>query len=322
MNIRFQSLLLIPAIFIIFLVVRVNANKNSDFPDASNLAYRQAGAEAKTLKDSVANVVLSAENPLFFSSSMEKDLSVGQADKIENFCAVSILAKAGLAKYFDQSQNTFEFNIKNILPIASLSKLMASVVAAGKINNDKEIKISENSVNTEGIAGEFTAGEVFRAKDLIKAMLMVSSNDAAVALAESIGEKKFIEAMNDKVKELGMADSRFIEPSGLSYLNQSTASDLSKLAAYIYYHYPDFLEITAQKERKIFDLEKANVKRLVNINIFAGEPDFIGGKTGYLNDEIGRNLVAFFKKNDRVILTIVLGAPDAFEETKKLLTCF
>lgn len=318
---KIQSLFFILIIAAILMIFKANVNKNDIF--------LSAGAD-ENLKDSVANTISLSKNtlpkePLSFaagfsipSSSIE---TVGDKNS-KTSCAISIFAKAGLAKYIDQSQNTFEFNEKNVLPIASISKLMSSLTAMEKISGDREIRLSEKAVNTEGIAGEFVIGELFRAKDLIKAGLMVSSNDAIAALAEFFGEKKFVEAMNKKAKDLNMKDTYFTEPTGLSVLNQSTASDLAKLVSYIYYNKLEIFEITAQKERKIFDLEKGNFKRLVNINPFVGDSDFIGGKTGFLNDDIGRNLVALFRKNGRVVLTVILGAENVFEETKKLLTCF
>ncbi|MBI4993678.1 D-alanyl-D-alanine carboxypeptidase [Candidatus Wolfebacteria bacterium] len=302
-----QFFLLALTISAVLFIAKNNINKNENLSD-----FSKANAQDRQ-KDSVSGVILA---PLSFSASN------GEDEKIQNSCAVSINAKAALAKYLDQSHNTFVLNPRNFLPIASISKLMTALVAADNIPQNKEIRFSENAINTEGIAGEFRSGELFRAKDLTKAMLIVSSNDAAVALAEFLGEKKFVDLINKKTQAINMFDTHFAEPTGLSALNQSTAIDLSKLVSYIYYNYPDILEITTQKERKIFDLEKGNFKKLININMFAGEPDFIGGKTGHLDDDNGRNLAALFKRNGRIVLTIVISAENAFEETKKLLTCF
>ncbi|MBI5306479.1 D-alanyl-D-alanine carboxypeptidase [Candidatus Wolfebacteria bacterium] len=317
-----QSLFFILIISAVLMFLKTNANKNDVFSGAS------ANISIENLKDSVSNSSSLPKNPLSYPVKFSASSAISNSSEIfddENSkisCAVSISAKAGLAKYIDQNKNTFEFNEKNVLPIASVSKLMTALVAMEKISGDKEIRLSEKAVNTEGIAGEFVVNELFRAKDLIKAALAVSSNDAAAALAESFGEKKFVEAMNKKAEDLNMKNAYFMEPTGLSLLNQSTAVDLAKLVSYIYYNKPEILEITSQKEKNIFDLEKGKFKKLVNTNIFAGNADFIGGKTGFLNEDTGRNLAALFLKNGRVVLTVVLGSENAFEETKKLLTCF
>ncbi|MEK7553127.1 MAG: hypothetical protein AAB504_00325, partial [Patescibacteria group bacterium] len=146
-------------------------------------------------------------------------------------------------------------------------------------------------------------------------------NDAAVALAEEEGKENFSALMNQKAKELGMKDTYYEESTGLSFLNQSTADDLTKLAAYIYNNHPQILEISRQKQVEITELKSKKSRKLLNINRLAGQPDFIGGKTGYI-DESGRNLVAFFNKDNKIILTVVLGAENAFDETKKMLNCY
>ena len=66
--------------------------------------------------------------------------------------------------------------------------------------------------------------------------------------------------MNKKAKELKMAETNFSEPTGLSYLNQSTSADLVKLANYIYFYHPEIFEMSAIKERKIFNLNSTTSK--------------------------------------------------------------
>lgn len=236
-------------------------------------------------------------------------------------CDEQINARGGLLKYINEGKNIFELNIQKRWPIASLTKLMASTIAIEEIGVNKSVQISQKAVDTEGLAGEFMAGEIFRVNDLIKAMLMVSSNDAAIALAEQVGEKRFVDLMNKKAKDLKMDDTNFAEPTGLSYLNQSTPESLAKLAVYIYFYYPEIFEMSSVKERKIFNVDSTAFKKLVNIDQFAGEKDFLGGKTGYISDETGRNLISLFRKNDKIILSIIFGAENAFEETKKMLKC-
>ncbi len=231
-------------------------------------------------------------------------------------------AKEVLVKYQNPSSGSvvFELNSKKRWPIASLSKLMTGVIAAEKIGWNREVIMSEKAVNSEGVAGGFSAGEIFSVGDLIKAMLMVSSNDAAVAIAETLGENEFVDAMQSKASELKMLQTTYLEPSGLSFINQSTASDLAKLIGYIYQNHPELLEISRQKETTITELKTRRARTLININHFAGQPDFIGGKTGYI-DEAGRNLASLFNVNGRIFLIVVLGSDDAFKTTNKLKQC-
>jgi len=206
---------------------------------------------------------------------------------------------------------------------------MTAIVSIEKMDLDKEIIMTKKAVDTEGTAGEFEIGEVFKLRDLIKAMLISSSNDAAVAITESFGEPRnstelslrgerdFINEMQKKAAELKMFSTTYLEPSGLSFINQSTVADLAKLMSYIYFEHPEILEISRQKEAEILELKSNKPRRLLTINKFAGEPDFIGGKTGYI-DEAGRNLVGIFDIDGKTVLTIILGADDSFKETEKL----
>lgn len=229
----------------------------------------------------------------------------------------AFVSKAILIKYLDYNFNVFELNPEKRWPIASLSKLMTALVAIEEIDLNKEITMTEKAVSSDGTAGDFKAGEVFKIHDLIKAMLIGSSNDAAVAIAENFGEREFINEMQKKAAELKMFQTTYLEPSGLSFINQSTVNDLAKLATYIYFNHPEILEISRQKETELLELKSNIARKLLSINKFAGEPDFIGGKTGYI-EEAGRNLIALFEINGKKVLTITLGADDSFEETARL----
>lgn len=229
--------------------------------------------------------------------------------------------ETALVKYLDplteSEQIIFELNQENRWPIASLTKLMTSVIAIEKIGLDKKITMSEKAISTEGTAGDLKIGETYKTGDLIKAMLISSSNDAAMAIIENFGRKEFIDEMQKKASELKMSQTSFLEPTGLSFINQSTANDLAKLINYVYQNHQELLEISRQREMEIFELESKKTKKILSVNKFAGQPDFIGGKTGYI-EESGRNLIALFDINGKTILSIVLGADDSFKETEKI----
>lgn len=232
-----------------------------------------------------------------------------------------LVVKEALVKHLSLSMNSeqviFELNPGSRWPIASLTKLMTSVIAAEKVGLDKEITMSAKAVATEGAAGSFKIGEIYKTGDLIKAMLVSSSNDAAAGIIENFGEKEFIDEMQKKAAELKMFQTSYLEPTGLSFINQSTANDLAKLVNYVRQNHPELFEISRQKEVEIFELKSKKARKLLTVNRFAGQPDFIGGKTGYI-EESGRNLIALFNINGRIILSIVLGADDSFKETEKI----
>lgn len=243
-----------------------------------------------------------------------------QFEKCFNSNLATSSAKTALVKYLNSDFNTYASNGQNRWPIASISKLMTAIIAEENINKESKIVITESAVSAYGENGNFKIGEVFKLGDLIKAMLVISSNDAAEALAESFGREEFVKLMNKKAEELKMTETYFKEPTGLSFANQSTAEDLIKLVSYIYNNHQDFFEITRQKEVDIIELKTNKKRKLTNIDLFAGEDNFLGGKTGYI-DESGRNLVALFNKSGKIMITVVLGADDAFIETKNLLNC-
>jgi len=122
------------------------------------------------------------------------------------------------SSFKNQNKNIFEFNPDKHWSIASVSKLMTAIVAFEQIGANREIKIDEKSVATEGISGEFKEGDIFSSLDLIKAMLLVSSNDASAALARSIGEETFVKLMNQKAQELMMGSPSPVEPKQLDEL--------------------------------------------------------------------------------------------------------
>ncbi len=283
------------------------------------------------------NQAASANFDNFLSKLDSKNNSVSFADKTEialisetktdlpllvcNSDIPQLIVKAALVKQLsplmDSEQVVFELNSGSRWPIASLTKLMTSVVTAEKIDLDKEITMSAKAIAVEGIAGGFGVGEIYKTGDLIKAMLVSSSNDAAAAIIENFGEKEFIDEMQKKAAELKMFQTSYLEPTGLSFINQSTANDLSKLINYVRQNHPELLKISRKKEIEIFELKSKKSRKLLSVNRFAGQPDFIGGKTGYI-EESGRNLIALFDINGKIILSIVLGADDSFKETEKI----
>lgn len=246
--------------------------------------------------------------------------SLNFTGKVFENSAIEVGASVVLAGDLGGEQDFFIKNAERQWPLASLTKLMTAVIVKEKFYPEKNIVIDEAAVSSEGVAGNFQSGEIFKANDLLKAMLTVSSNDAAVALANFYGEKEFINAMQKKALDLGMKRTSFFDVTGLSSLNQSTVSDLRILVNYIFSQYPEIFEMTRKREVEILDLRSKIKRLLVNINQFAGRNDFLGGKTGF-TDEANGNLISLFAAPDKgaqPILIIVFGSDDRFGETDKI----
>lgn len=205
-------------------------------------------------------------------------------------------------------------------PIASLTKLMTALVERDVIQPTEKIKITPEMLQTDGTAGGFSEGEIFAAKDIEKALLMVSSNQAGEAFAQYYGRVKFIDTMNSYAYRIGMTDTHFEDPTGLSFRNQSTAEDLDRLVTYILTKSPDIFKPTRTASDRIYDYRRGRYRTLANINELAGKTGFIGGKTGTTPQAVG-NLISIFSndggKSGRVI--ILLGSEDRYAETQNIL---
>lgn len=205
-------------------------------------------------------------------------------------------------------------------PIASVTKLMTALVAR-EIPSQERITIAEDILKIEdiGTSGGFKPGEIFSRYDLEEAALVLSSNIAAEALAHHYGRERFIDTMNSFASRLGMTNTYFEDPTGLSFKDQSTVEDLNKLIIYIYNNAPEIFKLTRATSATIHDYKSGKSRKISNINSFAGRPGFIGGKTGTTPESVG-NLVSVFNKDGasgRVI--ILLGSEDRYNETEALL---
>ncbi|MDP3953627.1 MAG: serine hydrolase [bacterium] len=205
-------------------------------------------------------------------------------------------------------------------PIASITKLLSAYVAETLMDPDQSVVISQRAVDTVGTTGDFKLGELFSVRDLVKAMLIVSSNDAAAALSQNYGEEQFVAEMNAVASRVGMVNSRFVEPTGLSVQNQSTVEDLLKLVRYVWESDEEFFRITRQSTDIIVDTNTGVARQLININRFSARSDFLGGKTGTL-PEADSNLISVFSVGgfSEPVVIVVLGSKDRFGETQKIL---
>ncbi|MDP3882832.1 MAG: serine hydrolase [Candidatus Staskawiczbacteria bacterium] len=202
------------------------------------------------------------------------------------------------------------------LPIASLSKLMTAVVSLQSYTLSKKISVSEEAVLQDGEQGALELGKEMSVDDLLYIMLIASSNKAAYVLSEGMDHYDFVRLMNEKARELGMDDTTFVEPTGLSEENVSTADDLVKLAKYILKNYPEIAKISGMKE---YDLPNYGI--LTNTDELLGEvPEIIIGKTGFTLEAKGCLLLVLknTKDNDYLIY-VILGADDKFAEMKKMI---
>ncbi|HUT96292.1 MAG TPA: serine hydrolase [Candidatus Paceibacterota bacterium] len=238
-----------------------------------------------------------------------------------------ILAKSAIVFNFKQDNTNnvlFKKNAEQILPIASLTKLMTAIIALENYNPEDIIKISKDSVDINGNNGGLINGEELKVKDLLYIMLVESSNDAAMALAgdgTKINFDTFIYLMNRKAQEMNLKNTQFVEPIGLDFLNQSTASEMAIIAKRAL-NVPLILEILKTPQTTIFSIDKKFIHNITNTNKLLGKiPQLIGGKTGF-TDEAGGCMVTISNISnisDNYLITVILGSSQREDDTSKLI---
>jgi D-alanyl-D-alanine carboxypeptidase len=218
----------------------------------------------------------------------------------------------------------FRKRTERLLPIASLSKLMtALIVVENNPDLSQSIIVSKNAESKYNVPvyGNLEAGQEISLEKLLKLMLHYSSNDAAFALAESVGLESFIAEMNRKAVDLGMEDTHFINPSGLdpededSIPNYSTAYDLIILSKYILKNHPFLLELSL--ENGPYSIENG----VSDLHVLPGQR-IIGGKTGYTEKAGGCMLFMFSDEKQNYFINIILGSESPqkrVEEMQKLV---
>ncbi len=234
-------------------------------------------------------------------------------------------AQAALAIKTDGSRVYYNKNIEMQRSVASLTKLMTAIIVLENYqpaadqpqadNLDEVIKIPLSAVRREGARGDLKLDELITVRSLLSIMLIDSSNDAAFALAEKRAD--FVSLMNKKAKELGLTNTHFSNPDGLDEPgNYSSALDIEKIFSYLINTYPEAFEILKTKNMVVYSADGKTEHRLKNTNELLGKVDeVVAGKTGY-TDEAGGSLILLTKNN---IITVVLGSPDRFSESEKLI---
>ncbi|MEI6478768.1 MAG: D-alanyl-D-alanine carboxypeptidase [bacterium] len=227
----------------------------------------------------------------------------------ENNQTPRVSALAFAVADLDTGETIINKNADTILPPASVTKLLTSVVAKENISLHQELVVNASALSPINTEGELSPGQKLLLTDILYPLLMESSNDAAEVIAQNYekGRSAFIEKMNSKAKEIGMLNTNFVEPSGVSHDNSTTANDLLKLGMYVYKNHQEILDITRVKQYAISGHIWLNGNHMMQINTF------LGGKNGY-TEAAGETTLTFLniKIGDvkRNILVTILKSPD------------
>ena len=227
-----------------------------------------------------------------------------------------IEAKSSIVFNLEKNKILYQKEPDRILPIASLTKIMTALIVLENLELDEIITISEKAINTNGEMGNLVAKEEISVKNLLYALLMESSNDASVALAETVEQKinqNFVSLMNKKVDELELKSTRFSDSSGLNSTNISTVKELIELVKYSF-NQPIIWEIMNTPEINLAGHHWINTDELLN-----RLPNVIGGKTGYTLEAQGCLILVVEQSSSEKLISVVLGAQQRFLETEKLI---
>lgn len=203
-----------------------------------------------------------------------------------------------------------EKNSDAVLPIASITKLMtAMVVTEAGQDLSEPIEISDSDVEAvRGNRSRLKVGTRMTRGELLHLALMASENRAAHALGRQYpgGLSAFVSAMNDMATNLGMSDTRYVEPTGLSSQNQSSARDLSLLVKAAYQQ-PLIRQLSTMPEAA-FDVGSRQVQ-FRNTNGLVRHPEWDIGlqKTGYIS-EAGRCVVMQAELAGRKLIMVLLDS--------------
>jgi serine-type D-Ala-D-Ala endopeptidase (penicillin-binding protein 7) len=212
------------------------------------------------------------------------------------------------------------------LPIASITKLMTVIVTlrAG-LDLDEQITITKDDYDQyKGTWSRLAAGETFSRRDLIHLALMSSENRAAAALGRTYpgGMRAIVSEMNRVAIRLGMYDTIFVETTGLSFDNRSTANDLAMLVIHAA-QYPLIQDFSTSADYAV--LSNVGTLKFKNTNKLVKEDwEILVQKTGFIN-EAGRCLVMQARVGERNLVIILLDSSNRvsrFADAERIRTHF
>src|SRR3569623_1178865 len=274
-------------------------------------ATADAGQKKKVEPRRVHRVYSMAKHPSAVRAAIPAKPSYGQLAGLHGASA-GLALKSAVACVIDQDTREvlLSKNDSAVLPIASITKLMTGVlISEAKLPMDEMITITQEDVDTEKhSSSRLREGTTLSRGELLHLALMSSENRAAHALGRTYpgGMEKFVSLMNAKAQMLGMKDTRYVEPTGLSSQNQSSAHDLATLVNAAYDD--PILREYSTTPGKLVAVVKRNLQ-FNNTNRLVKNPQWDIGlqKTGYIS-EAGQCLVMQAKVAGRKLIMVFLDS--------------
>lgn len=219
-----------------------------------------------------------------------------QVNAKENDTSLQLYAQAAVLMDADSGRVLYGKNEKEVMPMASTTKIMTCILALEYGDPDDVVEVSAYAASMPKVKLYMKQGEKFRLEDLLYSMMLESHNDSAVAIAEAIGGsvEQFAVMMNQKARDIGCYDTYFITPNGLDAVvndtgqtHSTTAADLAKIMAYCIMDSTkkeQFLTITRTMEYSFCDESGQRSFHCSNHNSFLNMmEEAVSGKTGFTN---------------------------------------
>lgn len=245
-----------------------------------------------------------------------------QVAQIQRLAPPPIDAYAAIVMEGQTGGVVYERHAHERLPMASMTKMMTALLAIerGKLDQVVTVQVNAADYPDSSLMG-LTPGERLTLEDLLYGLMLPSGNDAAIAIARVIGgdEATFVNLMNRRAAELGLADTHFANPHGLDHpAHYSSAYDMARLARYAMGN-PVFARIVGTTERVV---QGRSTYQLRNTNqLLFQRPDVRGVKTGH-TEAAGRCLTAVAVNGGHHLFVVVMRSPDYVADTTKLIDHF
>jgi D-alanyl-D-alanine endopeptidase (penicillin-binding protein 7) len=247
---------------------------------------------------------------LFFVLALT--IGFAQAGEARAHKAVYLRSSSALVLDADTGEVVIDKNADAVTPIASITKLMTAMVILDRnLDLNQRIVISrEDGDSLKGTRSRLRPGAILTRGELLLIALMASENRAAAALGRTYpgGLEPFVAAMNAKAAALDMRDSRFVDPTGLSPQNVSSARDLVKLVRAAH-EYPVIRDFTTRDRALVRVSDRGRPLSYHNTNglVRAHRWDVELSKTGYIS-EAGRCLVMRVKLASKDLIVVLLDS--------------
>jgi len=313
------------------------------FFNQSDVAARNTVSEVSS--DGIVQGAQNERSPYGVSTATPAALPYGGYQPLRRASASTLAvpdAHASLILDVDSGTILHYANGRERRSIASLTKLMTALVVIDATENlDAPVTITREALAVDGtvvgcpragycIDDRLFVGEQVRVRDLLTAMLMNSTNDAATALAIHVGgsQEKFVARMNARAEELGLRDTRFCTPSGLDIESQenlcySTAYDIARVATHLltYPAYAIVWETMRREETTITDIIGTRTHRILNTDELLGRMDgLLGAKTGF-TPQAGRSLLlaATDPSGTHKIIAVLMDDPYRWRDVQEMI---